>query len=180
VTAGPRVLVTAASRHGGTAELAEAIAEGLRAGLAGRGDVQVHPCAEVSSVEAFDAVVIGSGVYFGHWMQAARELLLRCAIELWERPVWIFSSGPIAPAGPAGFPAEGLVYVNEVFRLTDAREHRVFGGRLDPALLDLPERAVAIGLGARIGDHRDLDAAREWGRGIAAALLADAAAAVSP
>jgi menaquinone-dependent protoporphyrinogen oxidase len=180
VTAGPRVLVTAASRHGGTAELAEAVADGVRAGLAGRGEVQVRPCAEVDSVDDVDAVVIGSGVYFGHWLQAARELLLRSAIQLWERPVWIFSSGPIASRGPAGFPAEGLVDVSEVVRLTDAREHRVFGGRLDPARLDLPERAVVLALGGQLGDHRDLGAARQWGRDIAAALLADQAEAVAP
>jgi menaquinone-dependent protoporphyrinogen oxidase len=169
------VLVTAAGRHGGTAGLAEAIADGVREGLAGRGEVVVRPCAEVSSVAGFDAVVLGSGVYFGHWVQAAREFLLRCAVELWERPVWIFSSGPIARSGPAGFPAEGLVDVHEAFRLTDAREHRVFGGRLDPGRLDLPERAVVTALGGRTGDHRDLDAARAWGRDIAAALVGGAA-----
>jgi menaquinone-dependent protoporphyrinogen oxidase len=155
------------------------VADGVRQGLAGAGEVVLRRCAEVTTVDDVDAVVLGSGVYFGHWLEGARELLLRCAIGLWERPVWIFSSGPLgSPAHPDRLlhVEDVLLQVDEVQRLTAAREHRVFGGRLDPALLDLPERAVVTALGGHTGDHRDLDAARVWGRGIAAAVLGGTAA----
>src|SRR4051794_17861015 len=83
-------LVALASRHGGTAGLADEIAAGLRSELPG-GQVIVHRCAEVADVGGFGAVVLASGVYFGHWLEEARDLVLRCAIGLWDRPVWLFS-----------------------------------------------------------------------------------------
>ena len=35
---------------------------------------------EVADVSDYDAVVLGSAVYFGHWLEEARDLLLRCAV----------------------------------------------------------------------------------------------------
>lgn len=169
-----RVLVAVASRHGGTAGVAESVAEGLRAGLPGA-VVDVRRAAEVADLEGYDAVVLGSAVYFGHWLEEARELLLRCAIALWELPVWIFSSGPV---GDPPRPPEVLLDVDEVQRLTRARGHRLFPGRLDPELLDFPERAVVTAFAAPLGDFRAPAAARDWGAGIAGALAATAAGAV--
>ena len=55
-----KVLVTAATRHHGTHEIAEAIA----AGLAERGvDAETIPIGEVTSVDPYGAVVLGSAVY---------------------------------------------------------------------------------------------------------------------
>jgi menaquinone-dependent protoporphyrinogen IX oxidase len=53
------VPVTAASRHGSTAEIAEAIGRTLRQrGL----DVEVQPAAGMSAVDRYEAVVLGSAV----------------------------------------------------------------------------------------------------------------------
>lgn len=169
--AAPRVLVAVASRHGGTAELAQSVAEGLRRELP-RAHVDVRRAAEVADLDGYLAVVLGSGIYFGHWLEEARELLLRCAIPLWDLPVWIFSSGPL---GVPGRPPEALLDIEEVLRLTRAREHRLFHGRLDPRLLDFPERAVVAALRAPVGDFRDWAEARAWGGEIGAALPADLA-----
>lgn len=164
---GPRVLVAVASRHGSTEGVAESVAEGIRGALpAAR--VDVRRAAEVTDVAGYDAVVLGSGIYFGHWLEEARELLLRCAIPLWDLPVWIFSSGPI---GDPPRPPEALLDIDEVQRLTRAVGHRVFPGRLDPTLLDFGERAIVTAFAAPIGDFRDPAAAREWGAEIAAAVV---------
>jgi menaquinone-dependent protoporphyrinogen oxidase len=164
------VLVAVASRHGSTLELGHWVADGLR-GVPGC-DVVVDRAAAVAGVEGFDAVVLGSAVYFGHWMEEARELLLRCAIGLWELPVWIFSSGPL---GVPPRPPEVFLDIEEVQRLTRARGHRLFPGRLDHDLLDLPERAVVAAFHAPLGDFRDPRAARGWGAQIAAAVTGEAA-----
>jgi acetate kinase len=168
-----RVLVAAASRHGGTAELAAVIADGVLRGLGGAGEVLVRSPAEVGDVSEYDAVVLGSAVYFGHWLQEAHDLLLRCALALWERPVWLFSSGPV---GVPERPPEALLDIEEELRLARAREHRVFPGRLDRDRLALAERAMVAALRAPQGDFRPWAAAAEWGESIGAALSADPAA----
>ena len=167
-----RVLVAAASRHGATSELAAAIADGVRIGLEGAGDVVLRRPRDVADVSGYDAVVLGSAVYFGHWLEDAHDLLLRCATALWERPVWLFSSGPV---GVPERPPEALLDVDEELRLAQAREHRVFPGRLERDRLPLAERVMVAALRAPEGDFRDWAAAQEWGASIGRAVSADRA-----
>lgn len=57
-----RVLVTAASRRHGTREIAGAIATGLiERGL----EAKVVPLEQLTSLDRYDAVVLGSAVYTG-------------------------------------------------------------------------------------------------------------------
>jgi len=70
-----RVLVTAATRYGASAEIAQTIAEVLgERGL----EPTVLPPEQVEEVDGYDAVVLGSAVYAGHWLKPARELVGRC------------------------------------------------------------------------------------------------------
>ena len=69
-----RVLVTAASKHGSTAQIAEVIADVVRS--SGH-DVVVEEPLSVHELGAFDACVVGSAVYAGHSMGAAREFVKR-------------------------------------------------------------------------------------------------------
>ena len=98
-----RVLVSAASRHGSTTEIAARIAEILDPSP--QIAVVVAAPAEVDSLEGFDAYVIGSAVYMGHWLTDARDLVHR--VSGWtDNPVWLFSSGPIGdPPRPASRPS---------------------------------------------------------------------------
>ena len=87
-----KVLVVAASRHGATAEIAEAIGARLRE----RGHVvDVGNPAELTSPAGYGAVIIGSAVYAGSWLKDAREFVKRNADALSAARVWLFSSGPL-------------------------------------------------------------------------------------
>ena len=158
-----RVLVCAASRHGATAEIAERIGEVLRRSA----EVTVLPPEQVRRVDGYDAYVLGSAVYMGHWQTSALELIERNAPAFDERPVWLFSSGPI---GDPPKPDEQPVDVGQVVRATGAREHRLFSGRLDKSLLAFGERAIAVAFRAPEGDFRDWTAIEAWATGIADAL----------
>ena len=66
-----KVLVTAATKHGATAEIAAAIGEvlGGEPGL----DAAVIPPEQVATIDGYDAVVLGSAVYAGHWLATAAQ-----------------------------------------------------------------------------------------------------------
>jgi menaquinone-dependent protoporphyrinogen oxidase len=158
------VLVTVASRHGATSGIADAIAEELRdAGLT----VARRDPAEVDDVTAYGAVVLGSGVYAGRWLDHARRFTERHFAELRSRPVWLFSSGPIGePLAPLEESTDGTRLLREL----DARGHRTFAGRIDSAELGFVERTITRMVKAPDGDFRDWDAIRAWAREIAVAL----------
>jgi menaquinone-dependent protoporphyrinogen oxidase len=161
-----RVLVTAATKYGASAEIAQTIAEVLgERGL----EPTVLPPEQVEEVDGYDAVVLGSAVYAGHWLKPARELVERHAGGLAGRPVWLFSSGPV---GDPPKPEEDPVDVAEIEGLTKAREHRVFAGKLVRRQLSFPERAIVSALRVPEGDFRDWTEIREWAAGIAEALAA--------
>jgi menaquinone-dependent protoporphyrinogen oxidase len=159
------VLVTVASKHGATDEIGAALAGVLRdAGLA----VTTSAPEDVSGVERFDAVVLGSAVYAGRWMGSASQFADRFAADLARRQVWLFSSGPIGdPPKPTEQPPAALALVERL----GAREHRSFAGRLDRNRIGLMERAVTRALQAPEGDYRDWKAIRAWGNEIAANLI---------
>jgi menaquinone-dependent protoporphyrinogen oxidase len=165
-----RVLVTAATKYGATAEIAQAIADTL----GDRGlEPTVLPPDQVEGVDGYEAVVLGSAVYAGHWLKPARELAERCAGALAGRPVWVFSSGPV---GDPPKPEEDPVDVAELMEATGAREHRVFAGKLVRRQLSFPERAIVSALRVPEGDFRDWDEITRWAAGIASALQAGPAA----
>ena len=161
-----RVLVTAASRHGATIAIAERIAEALRTGLPDDTVVEVRPAAEADDTAAYDAVVLGSAVYMGRWLDDARDVAARIAAHP-SRPVWLFSSGPVGdPPKRDEEPAE----VGDLVKSTQAREHRSFAGRLDRQRLGFAEKAVVVALRVPDGDFRDWTSIDSWGRQIAAEL----------
>ena len=69
-----RVLVTYASKHGSTHEVAERIASTIRDSGA---VVETRPVSQVADLSGFEAVVIGSSIYYGRWMREANEFVER-------------------------------------------------------------------------------------------------------
>jgi menaquinone-dependent protoporphyrinogen oxidase len=159
-----QILVSVASKHGATAEIGEIIATGLRdAGL----EVITLPPDRVESVEPYDAVILGSAVYAGKWMESARAFADRHASALEARPVWLFSSGPLGdPPMPSGDVPEML---NIAERL-GARGHRTFAGRIDRDQLGIVERAITAVVHAPDGDFRDVADIRGWADEVIEAL----------
>jgi len=158
------VLVSVASKHGATTEIARLIGKILGDRCL---DVTVAPPDDVATVEGFDAFVIGSAVYAGRWRKEAKVFVEQHAEELRARPVWLFSSGPL------GFPPkpdEDPVDVEAMSALISPRAHGVFAGRLDKKSLGIGERAVVKAVKAPYGDFREWDEIRAWAEAIAAEL----------
>ncbi len=175
------VLVAYATKYGATRGIAEHIARELTD--AGQ-PAEALPSAAVHDLSAYSAVIVGSAVFVGKWHRDARHFVRRHGEQLRQRPVWLFSSGPL---GDATHDKEGkdLVEASQPLDLakhveaTDARGTTVFFGALDAARLDGPGRLMMRLPAAREvmveGDFRDWAAIGEWARSIAAEL-SDAAA----
>lgn len=159
-----KTLVTAASRHGSTDEIAAVIAATIREHDL---DVDRRRPEDVADLAGFDAVILGSAVYLGHWLRPALRFADRHHAALAAVPVWLFSTGPI---GDPPHPAEDPADIGELMRTTGAIEHRLFPGRLRRAGLNLAERAVTGLLRIPDGDYRDIDDVRAWAATIAASI----------
>jgi predicted PhzF superfamily epimerase YddE/YHI9/menaquinone-dependent protoporphyrinogen IX oxidase len=161
-----RVLVTYATRHASTAGIAEAIGHVLSA-TAAVGSVEVLPVEDVDEVEDYDAVLLGSAIYDGRWLKSARRFVRANTEALSNRPVWLFSSGPI---GAPPMPDTDIGEVTALAELIQAQGHKLFAGQLRLADLRLAERSNARQVHAVQGDYRDWDLIRAWATDIATCL----------
>ena len=165
----PRVLISAASEHGSTAEIARLIGDTL---INNHMAVDIVPPAAVDSIEDYDAVILGSAVYAGHWLAAARDFAIRFRDPLAARRVWLFSSGPV------GDPSRKLVQsmeqdpaeVTRIQQDIGVRGHRMFAGKLDPQALSITQRASLLVFRGMRGDFRDWAVVTQWADSIAADL----------
>jgi menaquinone-dependent protoporphyrinogen oxidase len=165
-----RVLVAYATRLGATREIARRLGEVLRAA---DHEVTVQSVDDPVDVGVFDATIVGSGVFAGHWHRPAVEFVRRHRHDLELRPTWLFSSGPVGsialdhePKDPADVP--------ELNDLVKPMGHRVFFGALDRSVVDDSdlsrfERIIAKRFIPE-GDWRDWAAIEGWATEIAAHL----------
>jgi menaquinone-dependent protoporphyrinogen oxidase len=158
-----RVLVAFGSKRGGTAEIAAAIAGTLRSeGLI----VDCMRAADVRDVASYDAFVVGGALYAARWIREARRFVVRNAAALRERPVWMFSSGPLDDSAnrqelrPVRGVAALMAYVG-------AEGHATFGGRL---AADATGFAAAAMAKTHAGDWRSWKQIHDWARDIAQTL----------
>lgn len=160
-----KILVAVASRHGSTREIADAIADELRASGHAVARRDAH---DVDLDDAYDAAIVGSAIYLGSWLADARQFVTRNRARLATVPVWLFSSGPLG--ADHSQPKENPIHLAELMQLTGAREHRIWVGKLDRSQLGLGERLIARMVRAPEGDFRDWGAVRAWAREIALVL----------
>ena len=177
-----KILVAYASRHGATTGIAERISQTLeRTGF----DVTLQPVDDVGSVDAYDAFVVGSAAYMGGWLGDATAFVRRHRDLLSDRPVWLFSSGPIGTEtvdakGRDPLKASEPKEFAEFARTIQPRDQRVFFGAYDP---DAAPAGLAEGLMSRFmrlapaarkalpaGDFRDWPVIEAWAEGIAREL----------
>ncbi|PRH80787.1 flavodoxin [Streptomyces solincola] len=156
-----RVLVAYGTKNGSTAEIAEMIAGTLRRrGL----EADVRPPGEVAELAGYDAVVVGGALYMGRWHRDARRFCRRHRHELRERPVWLFSSGPLDPsAGERDIPPVSGAHRAELS--LGARSHITFGGSLRAGARGRMAKAILDE--GRGGDFRDRERISAWAESVA-------------
>lgn len=160
----PTVLVAYGTRNGSTAGIADMItlalhAEGIHA--------EARPARQARDLTRYDAVVLGGALYAGRWHRDARRFARRYAAALHDRPVWLFSSGPLDTSADTSEIPPVPQAARAAARLA-AREHVTFGGRLTEQTRGFLARAmVRNGHG---GDFRNPQRIAAWAHTIAAQL----------
>jgi menaquinone-dependent protoporphyrinogen IX oxidase len=199
VATGGQALVVYASRHGSTREVADAVAEELRAGFA---EVDVREVASAPPPAGYDAVVVGGPMIMG-WHKGARKYLKRHKGQLNDVPFALFVTAasltedgvdavqgmPIAkdpwlvkkPRDPEKLSRKERYalprhYVGDILKdCAPARPRNValFAGSLDLTTMNLFEKAfVLLVIGATPGDGRHFAFIREWAADLGGTLRA--------
>ena len=164
-----QVLVAYATKYGATAEIAERIGQVLRqAGLS----TDVLPTDQVSELTTYEAIILGSAVYGGQWRKEAATFLEVNEKTMAERPVWLFSSGPLGEGDPVQL-MKGWRFPEAQQPIADRiqpRDIAFFRGELDMEKLSFAEKLIVKGIKAPVGDFRDWDAITSWAGVIAEEL----------
>ena len=156
------ILVAYASEHGSTQGIAERIAEKLR--QLGK-QAEARPVEDVEDAGSYEALVIGSAIYYGSWLKVATEWVRRNQAVLAQRPVWLFSVGPLGIEfkDAEQQPKE----MAELRKAIGPRDQRIFFGALDPSRLSFTERMMIRAVHAPEGDFRNWPAIEAWTESIA-------------
>ncbi len=156
------LLIAYASKHGSTQGIAERIAQKLQ--QMGK-TAEVRSLDTVANPENYEALVIGSGIYYGSWLKVATEWVHQNKAILAARPVWLFSSGPLGTEVKDAEPQPKELV--EFWETIKPRDQRIFFGALDHNRLSFAERMMVKAVRAPEGDFRDWEAIEAWAVSIA-------------
>ena len=162
-----KTLVTYASKYGGTEEIAQKITHVLEEhGFT----VDLEPVNQVRSIENYQIVILGSGVYIGGWIRSAVKFIKRFSDELENKNFWIFSSGPTGNGDPVDL-LDGWKFPPKIqpdLSKSAPNGTAVFHGVLIPEKLNFLHRWMIKNVETPTGDFRDWDMITAWAKEIAA------------
>lgn len=158
------ILLAYATRFGSTQEVAEAITAELRQrGL----EVDMRPMQEVTTLDNYDAVVLGAAIYNTKWHMNANQFLAQHQEALMQRPVAIFTLGPLSSTDAAKRNSRRQLD-KELAKYPWLKPIalEIFAGKYDP---------TKPGLGSfyrllPIRDYRDWKAIRTWANALSVQL----------
>ncbi len=165
-----KILVTYASTHGSTQEVAEAVAATLRTHEL---TVDLQPARHVRTLQGYGAVVLGAPLYMFHLHKDALRFLSRHQKALaGGLPIAIFAGGPFG-AGDGTEWDEARKQLDQdlaKFPWLEPLAVEVIGGKFDPSGLHFPWNLIPALRQMPPSDLRDWEAIRCWTGSLAARL----------
>jgi menaquinone-dependent protoporphyrinogen oxidase len=164
-----KVLVSYATKYGSTKEVAEKIADNMRAQA---DDVDVMSVDDVKSIDGYDKVVFGAALYAGNISGPAKKFLNRNRAVLAGKPVSMFLLGPISRDEKEMTGAEDqMAKVLAKYDWFKPVSSQIFVGKFDLSMLKWPFSLVAKMKGTplygeTLRDERDWDAISAWAASI--------------
>ncbi|MEM6285103.1 MAG: flavodoxin domain-containing protein [Chloroflexota bacterium] len=125
-----KLLVTYASPHGSTAEVATFAGHLLNAYDV---EIDVKHAEDVTDVSEYDALILGSAVHASMWLPSISRLMFRFEKELSQKPLYLFMMCIIVlEEGGREKALETFVWKEALERLNLSRDNiEAFAGRLD-------------------------------------------------
>ena len=158
-----RILVAYASRKGSTAGIAQAIGKEL---VSAGHTVDVIEMKTVTTVEGYNAVIIGAPVYMGKVDTDISKFVAKNRDRLASIQVAAFAVG-IAPVAPQIEPVEKVLDdLTKAVSPIQLIAATVFAGKLDPDKMSFIERSMTSLMKVRTGDFRDWNAIAVWAKGL--------------
>jgi menaquinone-dependent protoporphyrinogen oxidase len=142
-------------------------------------DAEVHPVDEVMSLEAYDAVIIGSAVHNMAWLPSADAFVKQHAATLACRPLWLFSVSSVGDT-TSFFGPHVARWMRRLRRepktipgiraRVHPRDHHNFAGAVKRSDWNLAGHLFLKAFGGTYGDHCDHIDIATWARTIATEL----------
>ena len=160
------ILIAYASKKGSTTEIAQAVGKEIRA--AGH-LVDVTEMKSVSSLDGYNAVVIGAPFYMGTITDMGK-FTGRYRDALAKVPVAAFAVG-VAPLGkdPAG-KDNAMKKLQKTLEPLAPVAMAIFTGKIDPSQLSWFQKWITNKVKSPVGDFRDWTAIEAWTRELPAKL----------
>lgn len=162
------------TRSGSTKEIALKIAETIKAtGL----EVDLMHVSEISSVSVYDAVIVGSPIFYDKWPRLTVGFVKKFESELQKIPTAFFFSCMTLSSKEKSAISAAQKYADEIARTSDAVSPidvkgfagAVFFDKL-PFYLRIPLGIILMLKGAKQGDYRDWSDIESWAKTMAERL----------
>lgn len=154
-----KVLIAYASKAGSTSEVAEAMAEVLRA----KGSqVDVKQIKNVSDLGSYQAVILGSCIRMGSWLPEAVDFVKKHKAELGKMPTAYFVMNATLREDTPENRKTVLAYLDPVRAEFEPGKIGLFAGKMDLNKLSFIDRMISKMVGSVEGDFRDWNAIRAW------------------
>ncbi|NLI41258.1 MAG: flavodoxin [Caldisericales bacterium] len=168
-----KILITYASQGGSTAGVASAIGQTLASTGA---EVIVLPVKEVTNLDSYQAIVIGSAVHSGKWMPEALVFIQQHQNSLRRIPTAIFQVCLMLAANNEQYKTFVPDWLTPVRSQIRPAAEGSFAGALWPDQYSkftekLGLRIFLATIKLKAGDYRDWDEIQKWSEKVSALLL---------
>ncbi|KAK3342199.1 flavodoxin-like protein [Lasiosphaeria hispida] len=135
------ILITVATAHNSTRDIAQRIAARLATHTSGPIDVLDVANVPADGVSRYTIVIVGSAVHMQSWLSPARKFLHSERAALATRPVWAFSVG-MPDTEVHAVKEEEMIEKNVRKEVPELRGHVLFKGRIEREHLPWPGRLI--------------------------------------
>ncbi len=158
-----KILVAYATRAGSTVDVAKTIGETLNASGA---TVDVRPIKNVTDIQGYDAVLVGSAIRMGKWLPEAVDFVKKNQAQLGRIPTAFFTVHLLNCDDSDKSRAAREAYTAPVRQILTPKAEVFFAGKMDFSKLSFLDRTIAQAVGGTERDLRNWDTIRGWAQGL--------------